>query len=204
MFRFKVPDILPTLFPDLTWRVNTSEPVLYLTFDDGPDPEVTPFVMEILQQYQAKGTFFCVGENVERHPETYTQLQQNGHQIANHTFNHLNGWRTPTPVYLENVAACAKVVHSPLFRPPYGRISRQQIKALKSDYRIVMWDMLTCDYDPGLNVNRSLKAMQQKSRPGSIMVFHDSAKAAKNLKILLPGVLDYFSDKGYRFDALYA
>ncbi|MBX7203857.1 MAG: polysaccharide deacetylase family protein [Bacteroidia bacterium] len=202
MYRFKVPDILPTLMPGFLWRVATTEPVLYLTFDDGPHPEMTSFVLDTLKQFNAKATFFCVGENVQKYPEIYHRILAENHSVGNHTFNHLNGWKTPLTQYLENTNRAAEVIKSNLFRPPYGRITPTQARHLRKKYTLVMWDILSRDYERGLSLKSSLNAIKTGSRPGSVLVFHDSEKTALNLKSLLPETLSYFHEKGYRFDAL--
>jgi peptidoglycan/xylan/chitin deacetylase (PgdA/CDA1 family) len=202
MFRFKVPDILPSLFPHLLWRVNTARPEIYLTFDDGPHPQITPWVLETLHQYRANGTFFCVGQNVERYPETYERIIAEGHRTGNHTHRHLKGWSHNTTRYVADIHECAGIVKSNLFRPPYGRITPAQIRALHPQYRIVMWDLLSRDYEKNLNVQQALNVLIRKARPGSVLVFHDSEKAEHNLRILLPAILEHFSAKGYTFPCL--
>ncbi|MCC6684725.1 MAG: polysaccharide deacetylase family protein [Bacteroidia bacterium] len=202
MYRFKVPDILPTLLPGFLWRVATTEPVLYLTFDDGPHPEMTSFVLDTLKEFNAKATFFCVGENVQKYPEIYQRILAENHSVGNHTFNHLNGWKTSLTQYLENTGRAAEVIKSNLFRPPYGRITPAQARQLREKYTLVMWDILSRDYERNLSLKNSLNAIKTRSGPGSLLVFHDSEKAAHNLKSLLPETLTYFHNKGYRFDAL--
>lgn len=196
------------LFPSLTWRIRTQEKVLYLTFDDGPIPDVTDRVIEILARYQAKGTFFCVGDNVRKHPDVLRRVIQAGHTAANHTFNHLNGWSVSNDQYLENVRLCEEQlnglhIQNRLFRPPYGRISRTQIKALQPDYQIVMWDVLTGDYLQSLDGDKCLRRSISYTRPGTIVVFHDSLKASKNLYHVLPRYIEHFAEAGYRFEALH-
>jgi peptidoglycan/xylan/chitin deacetylase (PgdA/CDA1 family) len=202
MYRFKVPDILPTLLPGFLWRVDANEPVLYLTFDDGPHHEMTPYVLDTLHQFNAKATFFCVGENVLKYAEIYQRILAENHSVGNHTFNHLNGWKTSLAKYLENTSRAAETIQSNLFRPPYGRITPAQAHHLREKYTLVMWDILSRDYEHSLSLKKSLNAIKTYSRPGSLLVFHDSEKAASNLKTLLPETLTYFRDKGYRFDAL--
>lgn len=202
MFRFKVPDILPSLFPRLLWRVNTQQPEIYLTFDDGPHPQITPWVLETLHRFHAYATFFCVGQNVERYPDTYQLILNEGHQTGNHTQHHLKGWNCSTSDYLADVHQCAQVIKSNLFRPPYGRITPSQIKKLLPNYRIVMWEILTRDYEQNLNTGVALHALLNKIQPGSIVVFHDSEKAEHNLRALLPAVLEHFTAKGYQFKCL--
>ena len=194
--------LLQQLFRSLLWRVETTEKVLYLTFDDGPIPEVTPWVLEELQRHQAKATFFVVGENVRKHPELLQRLQAGGHTVGNHTEHHVNGWNTPTRAYLREVQECDRRVGSRLFRPPYGRIRLTQIRALRKRFRIVMWDVLSKDYDRGIQPNECLQRVLRSARPGSIVVFHDSQKAEERLRHALPRVLGHFSELGYRFEAL--
>lgn len=202
MFLAKTPAFLQFLMPSYTWRVPTSEKILYLTFDDGPIPLVTPWVLETLRTYAAKATFFCVGDNVQKHPEVFQQLISEGHAVGNHTFNHLNGWKTETSTYLENVAQCSQVFNSKLFRPPYGRLKPQQLKALKKDFRIVMWDVLSGDFSQKLSGETCLQHVVQYARSGSIVVLHDSLKAERNLRYVLPRVLEHFRGLGFRFEAL--
>lgn len=202
MFRFKVPAILPRIVPSATWKVKSSEPVLYLSFDDGPHPDITAWVAETLQSYGARATFFCVGENVQKYTPVYQMLLQQGHSTGNHTWHHLSGWAHSTDEYLRDVARCASLVKSKLFRPPYGRISPGQLRLLKKDYQVVMWSLLSCDYDARLSVPAALKALKNAVEPGSILVFHDSVKAEKNLKKMLPELLDDYSNRGFRFECL--
>lgn len=202
MFRFKVPDILPSLFPQLLWRVNAQQPDIYLTFDDGPHPYITDWVLQTLQIYNAKATFFCVGENVQRFPETYANILAAGHSSGNHTQNHLKGWVTTTETYISNINECSSLVKSRLFRPPYGRITPAQINALKKEFTIVMWDILTRDFEKNLDTEKALKTIIRKIKPGSLIVFHDSEKSEINLKLMLPQLLEHFSAKGYSFKCL--
>lgn len=188
--------------PSYTWRVPTTEKILYLTFDDGPIPVVTPWVLETLRTYAAKATFFCVGNNVQKYPEVFQQVISEGHAVGNHTFNHLNGWKTETNTYLENVAQCSQIFNSPLFRPPYGRLKRQQLKALKKDFSIVMWDVLSGDFSQKLSAEKCLQHVLKNARPGSIVVLHDSLKAERNLRWVLPRVLERYAGLGYAFEAL--
>jgi peptidoglycan-N-acetylglucosamine deacetylase len=205
MFLVKTPALLRWLMPQLQWRVHTSEKVLYLTFDDGPIPELTPWVLDQLRAYGAKATFFCVGDNVRKHPELYAQVLAEGHRTANHTFHHLNGSRTPDAVYWENVQQCATWVNSRLFRPPYGRLRpAQRRRLLQAGYTIVMWDVLSGDFSAKLSPEQCRDGVLRHAGPGSIVVFHDNIKATANLQVALPATLAYFSDKGYRFETLKA
>ncbi|MFI5220742.1 MAG: polysaccharide deacetylase family protein [Bacteroidia bacterium] len=175
---------------------------VYLTFDDGPHPEVTGWVLDQLEKFSAKATFFCVGENAVKFPSTVESIIKAGHSVGNHSFNHLNGWKTENQVYFENVSKCAEVIHSDLFRPPYGKIRLSQINELKKKYRIVMWSLLSRDYDPMLNVNESTTTLKKKSRTGSVIVFHDSLKSEKNLRIILPEMLKYWNENNFKMRCL--
>ena len=205
---FRTPFFLPWLTPNLVWRIPTQEKVIYLTFDDGPIPEVTEFVLTELKKVRAKATFFCIGDNVRKYPRVFSKVVSDGHAIGNHTFNHLKGWNTSVKTYVENVKLCDKELtiedyqlSISLFRPPYGRITRSQIKALK-DYKIVMWDVLTHDYSKNISQERCLKGSIDALRPGSIIVFHDSIKAEKNMRYALPRFFDHFSNKGFTFECI--
>lgn len=202
MFIAKTPLLLQKLLPNLLWRVPTRQPKLYLTFDDGPTPGVTDWVLAELDKYQAKATFFCVGKNVAAHPDLFAQLTQHGHTVGNHTYNHQNGWNTTDEHYWKEVEACATQVESRLFRPPYGRISLSQISMLKPHYRIVMWDVLAQDYDPAVAANQCVANVTRHVGNGSIIVFHDSLKAEERLRYALPKVLAELSEKGFIFDSL--
>jgi peptidoglycan/xylan/chitin deacetylase (PgdA/CDA1 family) len=214
MRMFRLPDFVRKLLPQLEWQKSETEKTIYLTFDDGPIPEVTDFVLEQLSNYQAKGTFFCVGENLVRNPDVAARVVAAGHRLGNHTFNHLKAWKTNSEQYLANAKKCAEAlkgylskseisgVEKPLFRPPYGQISLNKIKQLEPGYRIIMWDLLTCDYDQTLSPEACLEASLKYTRPGSIVVFHDSLKARRNLEYVLPRYLKHFHGLGYRFSAL--
>jgi peptidoglycan-N-acetylglucosamine deacetylase len=199
---FRIPSAFPLLFRDLCWKIPAQENVIYLTFDDGPEPAVTPFVLDILKQYNASATFFCVGKNVETNPDLYKRIISEGHSVGNHTYSHLKGWSTDTTSYLEDVGACTKLVDSALFRPPYGKISFRQYKELSKKFTIVLWDVITHDYDVTLDKTVALKKSIESVKPGSVIVFHDSLKAKDNLEFMLPALMKHFSEKGYRFEAL--
>lgn len=197
------PNILiRSIYASLLWRVNTAEKIIYLTFDDGPIPEQTPWVLEQLSAYKAKATFFCVGQNVEKHPEIFAKLKSENHQIGHHTFHHVNGWKTRNESYFEEVKKGNEFAPSKFFRPPYGKIKRSQIKQLKSTYKLIMWDVLSYDYDKNCSEETCFQNVAKNATNGSIIVFHDSIKAGKNLRYALPKTLEYFSKKGYRFEAL--
>lgn len=202
MFRHTLPPFTSWIFPSLLWKVSTSSPDVYLTFDDGPHPSITDEVLATLEKYQAKATFFCVGDNVVKYPDVVARIRAQGHALGNHTQHHLNGWKTNNELYLQDVAQCASVLPDKLFRPPYGRISRSQIKLLKPDYKIVMWSILTRDYDKNLQVEVALNRCTTAMKPGSILVMHDSEKAYKNLMFMLPRLLEFGVSNGFRFKAL--
>ncbi|MBU6342507.1 MAG: polysaccharide deacetylase family protein [Bacteroidetes bacterium] len=202
MYLARTPLLLQSIFSAFEWRIPTADPVLYLTFDDGPIPELTPWVLEILRRYKAKATFFCVGDNVRKHPEIFLQILKDGHKVGNHTYNHLNGWKTPDKTYLENVHKCANLVNSNLFRPPYGRITRSQQKELRNQFRLIMWDVLSGDFDAAITPQKCCDNVLRNARAGSIVVLHDNIKAAQNLRVVLPAILEHFSSIGYRFEAI--
>lgn len=201
-------------FPSLVWNLSREEKCIYLSFDDGPIPDVTLWVLETLKRYEAKATFFCIGENIEKHPEVYKQLLTEGHSTGNHTFNHLNGWRTNTAIYIENILKAQEVMslhESPatdpgakrLFRPPYGKITPVQArKIFHLGYKIIMWEAVSGDFDQSLSPEECYQNVIKNTREGSIVVFHDSLKASGNLQLCLPRVLEYFRDKGYEFRAI--
>ncbi|MEI7502536.1 MAG: polysaccharide deacetylase family protein [Paludibacter sp.] len=196
------PRLLRPLWGNVIWRKNPSSKVIYLTFDDGPVPEVTTLVLDILDTYNVKATFFSVGENVMKHPETYKEILKRGHKTGNHTFNHLKGFEVTTEEYVANVQKAAEYINSKLFRPPYGRITFKQKKALESDYQIIMWDMITHDYNRKLSPATIMKTVKRYSRNGSIVVFHDSIKAEKNVLSVLPQAIEYWKNEGYTFGIL--
>ena len=198
----KSPWWLRALYPNLTWHLPSVDKVVYLTFDDGPTPEITEWVMDQLEAYKALGTFFLIGKNVDQHTEIMHMLKQAGHSIGNHTYNHLNGWKYSKADYLENVEECALHVHSRLFRPPYGRIKRNQAQAISGGYNIIMWDIISGDFDTGIDGEQVFENVKKHIRPGSIIVFHDSVKAWPRLKVALPKTLDFLKEKGFRMEAL--
>lgn len=181
----------------------SDEKVLYLTFDDGPIPEVTEFVLETLEKYQAKATFFCIGDNIRKHRSIFEKVMTDGHSIGNHTYNHLNGWKTTDKEYLDNVARCDEQlpIKTDLFRPPYGRIKKSQARRLQSK-KIVMWDVLSGDFSADISCKRCLEKTVKHTNPGSILLFHDSLKAKKNMQYTLPRVLEHFGNLNYNFQKL--
>src|SRR5258707_5478436 len=203
----KTPWWLKKIYSSYLWSIDTKEKKLYLTFDDGPHPDITLFVLKLLKQYNALATFFCIGKNVVAYPEVYQQILNEGHTVGNHTYNHLNGWKTKDDVYMRDVAEASNYIDSRLFRPCYGRITAFQAKNLKAAMKgrspkIVMWDVLSGDFDIYLSPKECAANVILQSVPGSIIVFHESEKALPRLEYTLPKVLQYFSEKGYTFKEL--
>ena len=196
------PRFLRPLFGKLTWKVKTKSKLIYLTFDDGPVPEVTPQVLDILDEYGWKATFFCVGDNVRKYPEVYQEVLRRGHRVGNHSFNHIRGYRYPVEDYVDNVKKASVYIESRLFRPPHGRITFSQIKALKEDYDVVMWDVITFDYDRKKKPEQIMQTLRRYLRRGSVVVFHDSIKAKENVLTVLPQALAYWKEKGYSYGLL--
>ena len=198
-------------FSNYVWRFSLGKKEIYLTFDDGPTPEITQFVLDELQKHQAKATFFCIGKNINNNPEIFNKIITNGHSIGNHTQNHLNGWKTDKATYLENVLACQASVtqlhtvtsKQKLFRPPYGKIKKTQAnKLLKKGYKIIMWSVLSADFDTTISKEKCLENVLKHTKNGSIVVFHDSVKAAKKLRYVLPKILTELAKRGFVFKAI--
>ncbi|WP_406824005.1 polysaccharide deacetylase family protein [Pedobacter sp. KACC 23697] len=225
MYLIKSPLLLKWYYPSLLWNKSRTEKVIYLTFDDGPIPNVTDFVLKTLKVFNAKATFFCIGDNIVKHPEVFERVKTDGHAIGNHTFNHLKGWTTDDETYLENMLKCQELTQSNLFRPPYGRIKKSQVRSLKSlvwtldsysklqtpnsklknsnsQLKIVMWDVLSGDFDINLSPEKCYRNVIKHTENGSIIVFHDSLKAFDRLEYALPRVLAYFTEKGFTFATL--
>jgi peptidoglycan/xylan/chitin deacetylase (PgdA/CDA1 family) len=206
MYLIKTPFLLRAFYPNCVWKMPTNEKGIYLSFDDGPHPIATPFVLEQLDKYQAKASFFCIGKNVAEHPVIYEQIIAKGHTVGNHTQHHVNGWHTKDDMYLQNIHEASSLISSDFFRPPYGRIKRSQIKKIQANknlpQQIIMWDVLSGDFDTKISGEVCLKNVLKHTKAGSIVVFHDSVKAWDRLKIALPATLEYFSQKGYHFKAL--
>ncbi|WP_339695524.1 polysaccharide deacetylase family protein [uncultured Marixanthomonas sp.] len=208
-----VPKFVQRIYPKRIWALPNNDKKVYLTFDDGPIPEVTPWVLDTLKKYNAKATFFCIGDNIKKHPDIFKRILAEGHSVGNHTFNHLNGWQTSTQRYINNVSLFEKelqaqsfhhsslVSRTSLFRPPYGKITSKQANLLQEKgYKIIMWSVLSYDYDASVSKEQCLHHVSQNIQPGSIIVFHDSIKAQKNLRYVLPKVLD---NQKYAFEPIY-
>lgn len=200
--QFKTPYVAKLVYPSLVWDMPSADNKIYITFDDGPHPEVTPLVLKILDDYNAKATFFCVGENVSKFPETYSLLKQNGHAVGNHSFNHLNGWKTTNRDYYKNFNKASELIDSDLMRPPYGRISPSQIRHLKKKFRIIMWSALSYDFDARVSKEDCLELSIKNSTAGTIIVFHDSEKAKEKMLYALKGFLKHFNREGMEFSVL--
>ncbi|RAJ75708.1 peptidoglycan/xylan/chitin deacetylase (PgdA/CDA1 family) [Chitinophaga dinghuensis] len=201
----KTPGIIKAIYSSCIWDMPASTNAVYLTFDDGPHPEATPFVLDQLKKYGAKGTFFCIGKNVIAYPEIYQRILEEGHSIGNHTHNHVNGWKTSTEKYIENVMLAREYIDSPLFRPPYGRITPFQIRMLKKQIpgaKIIMWDLLSGDFDTDINGEACVQNVVFKLKPGAIVVFHDSTKAWERLSYALPRVLEFCKKQKFELRAL--
>ncbi len=201
MFKYTIPRVLISLFPSCTWKVKTWDKVIYLTFDDGPHPEITPWVLSELQKHNAKATFFCVGDNVQKFPAVYEEILSAQHATGNHTMHHVKGWQLSDSQYLNEINKASGLIQSKLFRPPYGRIKLSQLKKLRLNYKVIMWSKLSRDYDANLNILESISAMKQINS-GDIIVFHDSEKAFPQLKQLLPALLAHYSNLGFRMEVL--
>ncbi len=186
----------------LIWELPGDRNSLYLTFDDGPNPDTTPAILEILEQFGIKATFFCVGENVVKYPALYKQLIAKGHSVGNHSYHHLKGWTCDTHKYLEDVEKCSKVVKSIFFRPPYGKMTRSQRITLKDKYKIIMWTVLSRDYDRRVSKELCLKKTWEYTNPGGIIVFHDHLKSLKKLKWVLPKYIGKAMEEGYCFEVI--
>ena len=196
------PLLYRMLFPETVWRIHSKPHTVYLTFDDGPIPEVTPWVLDTLDRYGIKATFFCVGENVKRNPNLFAEVLRRGHSVGNHTMNHMQGARVSTKVYLHNVFTANELIHTTLFRPPHGLLRWAQSKVLRSRFGIIMYDLVSHDYSRKLTGEQVLDNVKRNVRNGSIIVFHDSLKAEKNMKYALPRAIEWLREQGYNFDKI--
>ena len=204
-YTIKTPWLLRKLYSGCTWKIDSKEKVIYLTFDDGPHPEATPYVLQTLAEYNAKATFFCIGKNVVEYPDIYRRIISGQHRVGNHTYDHLNGWKVGDQQYFDNILLAARHIDSQIFRPPYGKISAFQIRHLKDEplkYKIIMWDVLSGDFDISLTGEQCSFNVTRNAGNGSIVVFHDSEKAFPRLKTALNECLKFFSGKGFRFESI--
>lgn len=199
MFIEQPPKILRWIYPRAHWRMDKNVKAVYLTFDDGPIPEITPWVLDLLDKYGIKATFFLVGDNVRKHPEEFQMIKERGHRLGNHTFNHIQGFKYLSYNYLANVNKADELIHTDLFRPPHGWMRWGQYMVLRNRYRIVMWDLVTRDYSKRLNGRQVLRIVKKYVRNGSIITFHDSLKSEKNTKYALPRAIEWLLDQGYEF-----
>ncbi len=222
LYFVKIPKFVQRLFPKRTWMLPNDKNIVYLTFDDGPIPQVTPWVLDLLKEYHAKATFFCIGDNINKHPNIFKRLISEGHSVGNHTYHHLNGWETKTEEYIDNCEKFDEIlnchtklaeatyqndnseIHSQkstiknLFRPPFGKLTSSQFNILqKKGYKIIMWDVLSADFDPNISIEKCLDNVLKNLQPGSIVVFHDSLKSEEKLRYVLPKVLEYIKYEGY-------
>ncbi len=195
--------LLRAMYPRRIWQMDDAAKKIYLSFDDGPHPRITPWVLDLLRQYEAKASFFCIGKNVKEYPQVYEQLLREGHVAGNHTMQHLDGWKTGDAEYLDDVQACSRWVDSKLFRPPYGKLTSFQSALLqRQQYHIIMWSVLSGDFDKTIDGARCWANVQANTRSGSIIVFHDSEKAYDRLTYALPRTLQTFTEQGYCFEAI--
>lgn len=215
----RTPNLISRIYSKYIWRFSFDKKEVYLTFDDGPTPEITEFVLDELKKYNAKATFFCIGKNIKNHPTIFKRIIKEEHSVGNHTQNHLKGWKHTTKEYLDNISDCESVIsrissslntnyfeesrNSKLFRPPYGKIKKSQAtKILKKGYKIIMWHVLSADFDASITKEKCLKNVLKNTKNGSIIVFHDSVKASEKLRFVLPKVLEEFTKKGFQFKAI--
>ncbi|MBL4592213.1 MAG: polysaccharide deacetylase family protein [Flavobacteriales bacterium] len=202
MFLAKSPSIIKKYYPRLIWDIPNDENKIYLTFGDGPIPEITEWVLDILKQYNIKATFFCLGCNAAKHPNIYSKIINEGHTVGNHSYHHLSGWDSDDEDYLNNIKKSNELLNAQLFRPPYGRIKKRQITELIDDYKIIMWDVLSGDFDPKITPEKCYNNVINNTKSGSVIVFHDSVKAAKNLKYALPRTFEKLLEQGFAFDVI--
>nr|WP_315142332.1 polysaccharide deacetylase family protein [uncultured Flavobacterium sp.] len=207
----KTKSFIKRLFSNYVWDLPNTQNKIYLTFDDGPTPEITEWVLEELKKHNVKATFFCIGNNIQKHPELFQKVINEGHVIGNHTYDHMNGWKTETETYLENISLCDKQIQkssienlqSKIFRPPYGKIKTAQAKIVRRlGYKIIMWDVLSADFDQTITPEKCLENVISNVKSGSVIVFHDSIKASHNLKYVLPETLNFLKEKGFLFDVI--
>jgi len=202
MYLVRTPQYIQNIFTDFTWRFSSKSKKLYLTFDDGPIPETTLQILKVLRRYNALATFFCVGENIRKHPDLFNKIIDDGHSVGSHTYNHISGWTTRKENYVKNVKKGADISYSSLFRPPYGRIRPSQVKEIKKKYQIIMWDVLSGDFDENVDPETCFNNVLENTEAGSIIVFHDSIKAKAKVDYALPLVLEHYANQGFTFEKI--
>lgn len=209
MYLFKTPGIVKWLYPNLIWNGNRDQPIIYLTFDDGPVPGATDQILDSLHQFKIKATFFCVGDNIDKHPGLFRRIHEEGHMIGNHTYHHLNGWDLSIEDYLRDIENCNRIIEDngfssriKLFRPPYGKIKKKAIDKIKDDYHIIMWDVLSYDFSSRLSEERMLGKSIQNTLGGSIVVFHDSERTRGRTQFIIFKYIDYFLSNNYKFSTI--
>ncbi|MEO9533647.1 MAG: polysaccharide deacetylase family protein [Crocinitomicaceae bacterium] len=200
---YTFPKWLRWLYPGAIWEISSSNKEIYLTFDDGPNKDITHYILDLMNQFDAKATFFCLGNQIEKFPEHFEQIKAAGHAIGNHSMTHMNGWWTKNEKYLADVTKAAELIDSKLYRPPYGRISLRQFKKLKKmGYQVVFWSVVSYDFDPGLRKKKLRNKMERLTKPGAVFVFHDNPKAMSVLEMELPKLMKFWKDEGYEFKAI--
>lgn len=205
LYAVRTPWLLKKVYPTCIWNFPTREKKIYLSFDDGPHPVATPFVLEQLKRYNAKATFFCIGKNVAEYPEIFERIRAEGHAVGNHTYNHVNGWKTADEDYFRNITEANNLIQSKLFRPPYGRITKFQIKTVQNSalkLKIIMWTVLSGDFDSEITKEKCLENVSKKTRSGDIVLFHDSEKSFEKMSFALPEFLKNYSQMGFKFEAI--
>jgi peptidoglycan/xylan/chitin deacetylase (PgdA/CDA1 family) len=202
MIIVRIPGIFKKIYPGLIWNISAADRAVCLTFDDGPTPGITERVLSVLDEFRAVATFFCIGRNAERHPEILRQILEAGHEVGNHTYSHLKGWYTPNRQYFEDIELASEFIPSDLYRPAYGMITPCQVRYLRKEYRIVMWDVMSYDFHPRTSREKCLDHVIRYTKPGSVVVFHDSVKASEKLLFALPRALEYFMERGFTFKTI--
>ncbi|GGH28017.1 polysaccharide deacetylase family protein [Sphingobacterium alkalisoli] len=202
MYFVNAPIFLRWYYPNVIWNKSRHDKKLYLTFDDGPVPEITPWILDVLDDFNIKASFFCVGENIEKHPEIFDRIIKNGHQVGNHTYNHLRGWDHNDDIYIENIMKCQRLTKSHLFRPPYARAKKSQLSLLSDQFELIYWDVLSGDFDLNLSPQNCLQNVLKHTKNGSIIVFHDNIKAIPRVQYALPKAIEHFLKRGFSFETL--
>ena len=199
---FKVPQFIKWIYPKRIWGISISEPTVYLTFDDGPIPEITPWILDFLKSKNIKATFFCVAENVLKYPEIYQRIIREGHKVGNHSYNHNNGSKTPFKAYIESFEKAKDIIDSNLYRPPYGRLTGKQEKYISKSHKIIMWSWLSYDFDNSVSIEKIITKANREIKSGTILVLHDNIKIVERTKVLLPQITELLVFKGFKFDVL--